>query len=105
MYGTPRSDAMRWMASARVRAWVSDSSTQGPAIRKRSGAPAVTGPMANLWVWLTVLLEHIGWLVRLGSPLCLFCSSIRSRRFPEGFHRNALVTHLQHRQEFFTSRS
>ena len=46
------------MASARPRAWLSDSSTQGPAIRNNSSLPMVTLPMLNLAEWLTFPLEH-----------------------------------------------
>ena len=38
---------MRWTASAMVRAWASDSMTQGPAMRKSRPAPTCTGPISN----------------------------------------------------------
>src|ERR1019366_8989326 len=38
---------MRWMASAIVRTWASDSMTHGPAIRNRRPAPTCTGPISN----------------------------------------------------------
>src|ERR1039457_5949762 len=43
----PRSAAMRWIASAIVRAWASDSMMQGPAIRKSWPAPTWTGPISK----------------------------------------------------------
>ena len=47
---------MRWMASAMVRAWVSDSMTQGPAMRKSWPRPTGTLPMSNGLV--TDLFDH-----------------------------------------------
>src|SRR4051794_4401025 len=45
MYGIPISVAIRWMASASLRACCSDSSTHGPAIRNSPPAPAATLPI------------------------------------------------------------
>src|ERR1700677_3578503 len=47
MKGTPRSAAIRWMASAVLKAWCSDSMTQGPAMRKSRPEPTCTGPISN----------------------------------------------------------
>jgi hypothetical protein len=54
MYGTCRSTVMRWTASARRRAWLSDSITQGPAIRKRSSPPMGTLPSWKGWGMVVV---------------------------------------------------
>src|ERR1700683_3805609 len=47
MKGMARSTVMRWMASAMVRTWASDSMTQGPAMRKSWPAPTCTGPISK----------------------------------------------------------
>src|SRR5580658_6485188 len=47
MYGTPRPDAMRWMASASDRAWLSLSRTQGPPMRNSLRCPTAMEPIWN----------------------------------------------------------
>src|SRR5665213_1637709 len=47
MYGSFRSAAMRWIASAILRACCSDSMTHGPAIRNSFPPPTSTAPILN----------------------------------------------------------
>src|ERR1700726_3045902 len=56
MYGTPRSEVTRWMASAMVRACCSDSMTQGPLMRKSLPRPTGTLPISK--GWFTDLFDH-----------------------------------------------
>src|ERR1019366_7534627 len=51
-----RSAVMRWMASAMVRTWVSDSMTQGPAMRNNWPAPTCTGPISKEWLTASIVM-------------------------------------------------
>src|SRR5215469_3150966 len=57
MYGTLRSEVIRWIASAIVRACDSLSITHGPAIRNSRPSPTRTGPISNVWLTNEILVD------------------------------------------------
>ena len=53
---------MRWICSAMVRTWASDSMTHGPAIRKSWPSPTWTGPISNEWLTQSIVKRTGPWL-------------------------------------------
>src|SRR6202162_1755135 len=67
----------------------------------KDGAPILLVMPAKSKAWATRHFRTSGGLASASESLC---RGLGSRWFTERFHRNALVTHFQHRQAFCTAR-